>query len=50
MDTDKNLMLDRKVMLSKLEHSKKRCQNEGVIMDSELDRHFRDKRNRFTMK
>ena len=35
-DMDENQMLDRLYMLSRLEHSRKRCENEGTIKDSEL--------------
>ena len=41
-DMDENQMIDRLYMLSRLEHSRKRCQEEGTIKDSELDEHFKE--------
>ena len=46
-DMDENQMIDRLYMLSRLEHSRKRCQEEGTIKDSELDEHFKEKRRQY---
>ena len=44
---DEAQILDRLYMLSRLEHSKKRCEQEGTIKDAELDEHFREKRKNY---
>ena len=36
-DIDEMQVLDRLYMLSRLEHSRKRCETEGTIKDSDLD-------------
>ncbi len=46
-DMDEEQMLDRLYMLSRLEHSRKRCLEEGTIKDSELNEHFKEKRRRY---
>ncbi|SDA60785.1 hypothetical protein SAMN02910275_01543 [Butyrivibrio sp. INlla18] len=46
-DMDSNEILGRLFMISRLEHSKKRCQEEGIIKDSELEEHFKEKRRKY---
>ena len=46
-DMDEMQVLDRLYMLSRLEHSRKRCETEGTIKDSDLDEHFREKRKQY---
>lgn len=41
---DEMQIIERLYMLARLEHSIKRCENEGTVSDSELDSHFRAKR------
>lgn len=41
---DEMQIIERLYMLARLEHSLKRCENEGTVSDSELDGHFRAKR------
>lgn len=41
---DEMQIIERLYMLTRLEHSIKRCNEEGTISDSELDNHFKAKR------
>ena len=39
---DEMQIIERLYMLARLEHSIKRCEEEGSISDSDLDSHFKD--------
>ena len=41
---DEMQIIERLYMLARLEHSIKRCEEEGSISDSDLDSHFKAKR------
>ena len=41
---DEMQIIERLYMLARLEHSIKRCEEEGGISDSDLDSHFKAKR------
>lgn len=43
-DMDEEQLLERLYMLVRLEHSRKRCEKEGVYSDEELIRHFAGRR------
>ena len=43
-DMDEVQLIERLYMLIRLEHSMKRCEEEGVYTDEELSEHFAEKR------
>jgi hypothetical protein len=46
-DLNEMQILERLYMLSRLEHSMNRCEEEGTIPDDELDSHFQRKREAY---
>lgn len=46
-DMDEMQIIEQLYILSKLEHSKKRCEEEGTITTEELKNHFASKRRAY---
>lgn len=46
-DMTEEQIIERLYMLMRLEHSKKRCEEEGVYTDEDVTAHFAAKRGRF---
>lgn len=44
-DIDEMQLIEQLYVLTRLEHSKKRCSEEGTITTDELRKHFANKRN-----
>ena len=46
-DLDELQIIERAYMLTRLEHSRKRCAEEGTVPDSDLDQHFAEMRSTY---